>query len=72
MTADMIINNVKGRMPARAQVSGMLSTPPPIIVAVILKTAAIKLACRLPEFDEGIKNVTSAIDVALCRNGTNV
>ena len=72
MAADPTIRIVKGKTPAREQLSGILRTPPPIMVAVILKVAAANVAWRFDDWEDGTKKATSAMDVALFRNGTKV
>lgn len=71
-TADNTIRIVKGRMPALAHDSGMDNTPPPTIVAVILKTAAMTLAFRVDDDADGTRKATSAMEVACRRSGMNV
>ena len=71
-TADSTIRIVKGRMPALAHDSGMDSTPPPTIVAVILNTAAMTLAFRVDDDTDGTRKATSAMEVACRRSGMNV
>lgn len=70
--ADNTIRIVKGRMPALAQDSGMDSTPPPTMVAVILNTAAMTLAFRVDDDTDGTRKATSAMEVACRRSGMNV
>ena len=55
---------VNGINPALAQLSGILKTPPPMMVAVILNVAAITVALRRFESADGTKKATEAIDVA--------
>mmetsp|Transcript_17276 Transcript_17276/g.34643 ORF Transcript_17276/g.34643 Transcript_17276/m.34643 type:complete len:140 (-) Transcript_17276:388-807(-) len=70
--AETIMRRVKGKMPARAHDNGIERTPPPTIVAVMLNVAAITVADRSDELEDGTRNVTSAMDVACRRRGTNV
>mmetsp|Transcript_24791 Transcript_24791/g.42451 ORF Transcript_24791/g.42451 Transcript_24791/m.42451 type:complete len:123 (-) Transcript_24791:292-660(-) len=64
MAAETIMRRVKGMMPARAHESGMERTPPPIMVAVMLNVAAIRLAFRRFEPADGTTKATEAMDVA--------